>query len=184
MAETIGVLHEFPEEMGTSGEGVSQDLIMRMMQTMVYLKQNSMHIIGETKNSFDTEEQFAAKMGYDHTLPEHEKKWVLIKGQSIAGSKYATQKNIITLPNLVGNAAYLGQAKTEGEILNYEASQNKAHTHPVKYKATSAYQNSQVVGQAIGSSGSYSGGIWTENSGGDVAKPNTVRSNVFLKIND
>ena len=168
---------------------VSENLMNQIGESINYtLKATS--FLGQIFYAALTEEQFAAIIGYDPLLPENEKPWVIMKGQSIVGSDYYSLTSIATLPNAQANGAFLGQLNS-GSMLQYESSKNAAHDHggdtytrvyDVNSNETGFITDTTSSFQAHTVNGGGGKGLYIENDG-DVAQPNTVRVNIFLKIN-
>jgi hypothetical protein len=175
---------------------VSENLMNQMGESINYALKAAA-FLGQAIHLALTEIQFAAIAGFDPLLPESEKPWVIMKGQSIVGSDYYSLTGIATLPNALSNEAFLGQLNS-GSMLQSESSQNKNHNHPITQKYVSTGGNPTYQGKSLTGRLDYSedgeqnygtvtvtGGITNITpEGGSVAKPNTVRINIFLKINN
>lgn len=195
MAQLESILKLIQEEDVASSSSASEALLKKIGGAVNYLIQNSLDYVGKFEATGLTEAQFATLKGYDHTAPEPLKKWVLLKGQSIAGSKYAEITGKTTLPNAVSTGAFPGQASSKAQLLTYEESQNKAHNHSISFKEGHEGYGNVVEATAISPLKSvkyYVKGwfAWATSAysmsteGGAVARPNTVRINWFLKINE
>jgi hypothetical protein len=167
---------------------VSENLMNQIGESINYaLKATS--FLGQIFYAALTEEQFAAIIGYDPLLPENEKPWVIMKGQSIVGSDYYSLTSIATLPNAQGNGAFLGQISS-GPILQYESSKNTAHDHGGE-ALFRTFDGGSIEGGWVRTDGvnylantSLAGNQGTAIlNNGDVGQPNAVRVNIFLKIN-
>ena len=130
LASEIKKIHE--EDIAANGT-VSEGFFKKLAATMNGVVDNYMWHLGSKQESVLTEAQFAALNGYDVNLPEEQKRWVLMKGQSIVGSALHALTGITTLPNAVANGAHSEQAKAGAATLQYFASQNKAHSHGLPY---------------------------------------------------
>lgn len=132
--------------------------------------------IGDIVPSALTQAQFQTLRGNN---------WVLMSGQSISGSDLAILTGITSLPNMVGNEAFLGQ-KNAQSMFAYEASQNKSHNHNVTGNSAISHQFLDYMNTGYTRDILYPGAaVFTSTSeGGAVARPNTVRVNFFIKIND
>ena len=156
---------------------VSEAVMTRMAAVVNYLAQNAIDTLGTVIQSALTEAQFATLKGYDHTAPYATRKWVLMTGASISGSDFANLTGITSFPDAVTNGAFLGQKKPSHSMTEYQTNQNQSHTH------TSAALTSQSIQE--GGSGNTSLGLGsTGSSGGDEARPNNIRVNIFIKINN
>lgn len=194
MAQLESILKLIQEEDVASSSSASEALLKKIGGAVNYLIQNSLDYVGKFESTGLTEAQFATLKGYDHTQPEPLKKWVLLKGQSIAGSKYAEITGKTTLPNAVSTGAFPGQASSEAQLLTYEESQNKAHNHSISFKESQeGYAHTEATAiSLLKSAQKYVKGwfAWATSAysmsteGGAVARPNTVRINWFLKINE
>ena len=163
---------------------VSEATATKQAGTVNYLLQNGTDVIGEYKHTFLTEAQFASLKGYNHTDPLTTRKWALCDGSSIVGSDFNTLTGETNLPDLLSNEAYLGQASSDSALGDYETSQNKNHTHTVD---TGILISQDVSGGTTGTlflGGSGSNVVGSSGNGGIDARPNTVRSHIFLKINN
>ena len=195
MAQLESILKLIQEEDVASSASASEALLKKVGGAINYLIQNSLDFVGKVETTMLTEAQFAATKGYDHTQPEPLKKWVLMKGQSIAGSKFAEITGKTALPNAVTTGAFIGQAESDAQILTYQESQNKAHSHSISFYEggdgyAGAYGNVamslfKAIYNKVKSWATWSTNVYSMSTeGGAVARPNTVRGNIFLKINE
>lgn len=180
MGEITASANKIYEEEVSYKSAVSEATFTKMGGAINYIISNASDYVGQVECTMLTESQFATIKDYDHTESDLTvKKWVRINGQNITGSDYATLTGITTLPSAVSNEAFPGQTNSEANIGNYEANQNKSHSH--SYTVVSA-----TTGTAGGSSGNpYDATTSTSTGpeGGAVARPNTFRVNYFLRIN-
>lgn len=168
---------------------VSEATASKIGSSVNYILDNGIEPLGTITQSILTEAQFQALKGT---------KWVRMSGQSIAGSDLDTLTGITTLPDMTGNEAFLGSTDlAESTLANYEANQNKAHTHKMVRDTTSASTigtNDQIAADGDDGGtvadyklkGSTSGTLrgTTTSEGGTVARPNTYRVSFFIKINN
>ncbi len=180
--------------------------MFKLASSLQWALQNVSDIVGKFEFMGLTEAQFAAAKGYSlvdesfQPIPEHLKKWILVKGQDITGSDYAEQTGITVLtPDLVTNSGHLGQAPNESSILNYETSQNKDHSHPlIKFLGQNNGVNGQTAFNVFNNNTStedkgnrgfnfaeipYGNNEYMKRDGGDQSHPNRALVNIFFKIN-
>lgn len=192
MAQLESILKLIQEEDVASSASASEALLKKVGGAINYIIQNSLDFVGKVETTMLTEAQFAATKGYDHTQPEPLKKWVLMKGQSIAGSKFAEITGKTTLPNAVSTGAFIGQASSDAQLLTYQESRNRLHGHTVGYYTDSGPYDPGNSGGFYSTSGHTrrtrrewdTGAYYLTPEGGLSAQPNTVRGNIFLKINE
>lgn len=183
MANAVAsLLQKIMDEDIDQDSSISEDLLLKLCGVVNWIVDNAGDYVGKIEACALTEAQFAVKKNYSALADEWQKKWVLINGQSIAGSKFSADTGINVLPASVANGAHLEQLKPGGSMLGYLANQNKAHTHNIEHQTNNAY------GPANGG-GFLADGDWhydsaTSSNGGDVARPNSITVNFFLKIND
>lgn len=189
-----------------ANRAVSEAMLEPLAALVQWVKENSADYIGQFEFTALTEAQFSSLKGYSifdessNPIPEAQKKWVLLKGQSIVGSEYATLTGKATLPNLRGNEAHLAQALNEASLLTYQENQNRAHRHfiantDVPYNDASGTLNNarslstrfsnfeNIISYLFGSATNPTVAR-TSSEGGAVARPNRVMANIFLKINN
>ena len=175
LASELKKIHE--EDIAANGS-VSEGFFKKLASAVNYVIDNFLWDLGDVRSSLLTEAQFAARNGYSLALPEAQRRWVLMKGQSIAGSALNNLTGIEALQNMVANGAHLEQAT--GALNQYLISQNKAHTHGTRM----GYPDFAGGGIAGSNDLSY---VWTgatNSEGGSVARPNSVTVNFFIKINN
>lgn len=193
MSQVTSELKKIYEEDVSANGSVSEAFFLKIASSMNWLIENAGDYVGKVEMTPLSEAQFAALKGYSTSVSEYLKKWVLIRGQSISGSKYHSLYGVSSLPNMVDNGAHPEQAKAGAATLAYFASQNKSHSHNLKTLGEGNLQYLYYVGLAYycvgdGSwdrharTGVASDMVW--ESGADVARPNSITLNFFLKIND
>jgi hypothetical protein len=171
---------------------ISELTMQKMGASINYILQNGNSQIGDIVHSALTEAQFQALRGNN---------WVLMSGQSIVGSDLAILTGITTLPDAATNGAFIGQQT--GTMLDYEDSENKSHSHRMFSGLSgdtsyplSSYPDLYACQNRFSGSDSFNY-IMTGNStntaptkgksgldGETAAQPNTVRANIFIKINE
>lgn len=187
MSQVTSELKKIYEEDVSANGSVSEAFFLKLASSMNWLIENAGDYVGKVEMTPLSESQFAALKGYSTSVSEYLKKWVLIRGQSISGSKYHSLYGVSSLPNMVDNGAHPEQAKAGAATLAYFASQNKSHSHVVNFPngltpergaanhLITAYNyivsNSRVT-------------LNCSSDGADVARPNSITLNFFLKIND
>lgn len=172
----------FTEDIAANGS-LSEGLLVKIGATLNSVIDNHLWQIGDVRVSALTEAQFAAANGYDIGLPMEQRRWVRIEGQSISGSAFSALTGINSLPNALANGAHLEQTKN-ASILQYFVNQNKDHNHGVGiYPSQYQGQYNGILAQNT-LNPARSGTRSSDNEGGDVARPNSVTVNFFIKINN
>ena len=194
MSQVTSELKKIYEEDVSANGSVSEEFFLKLAASMNWLIENAGDYVGKVEMTPLSEAQFAALKGYSTSASEYLKKWVLMKGQSISGSKYHSLYGVASLPNMVDNGAHPEQAKAGASTLAYFASQNKSHGHALMYTrdtgnygGLSAYSTSNLTSASKMTAKSYeqaSGTYGITGEGADVARPNSITLNFFLKIND
>lgn len=169
------------------GASISEYTSTKIGGAINYINENAIEPIGTVLDSFLTETQFQALKG---------NKWVLMEGQSIAGSDLAVLTGITTLPDAVTNRAFTSQSLNDGELSTYVSAQNLAHTHFIANSdslgefdfgtlgATNRLaRTSTNGGYGLQGSATASNVGLTSSNGGSELRPNTIRVNKFVKIN-
>lgn len=177
------------EEVGYRA-AVSEATFNKMGASINAIVDDGIEPIGTVVQSILTESQFQAIKG---------NKWVRMSGQSIVGSDLNALTSITSLPNMIGNEAFIGQAGSEGSLGNFEASQNKSHNHNIQYKSRADESGPSVISARSELNNlntnpndglarpfvSWDTSVYQmDNEGGTVARPNTYRMNFFIKINN
>ena len=196
MSQVASELKKIYEEDVSANGSVSEAFFLKLAASMNWLIENAGDYVGKVEMTPLSEAQFAAIKGYSTSASEYLKKWVLIRGQSISGSKYHSLYGVSSLPNMVDNGAHPEQAKAGASTLAYFASQNKSHGHALMYTRDTGNYGGGVTPYSFSplssaasklsyksyeqASGTY--GVAAE--GADVARPNSITLNFFLKIND
>ena len=193
----------FAEDIAANGS-LSEGLLAKIGSTLNSVIDNHLWQLGDVRASALTEAQFAAQNGYDIGLPMAQRRWVRIEGQSISGSAFSALTGITSLPNALAYGAHLEQTKS-ASVLQYFTNQNKAHTHVREIYSFSSY-NSNGDMKGLSDSNLPLNADWSVSSGppyyprwinrgvgsydrltyegGDVARPNSITVNFFLKINN
>lgn len=189
----------FAEDIAANGS-LSEGLLAKIGSTLNSVIDNHLWQLGDVRASALTEAQFAAQNGYDIGLPMAQRRWVRIEGQSISGSAFSALTGITSLPNALAYGAHLEQTKSSS-ILQYFSNQNKSHTHfremlcttSQDYNEGLAYNDASLYAFSNGGY-SPSGARWLNRGvgpndrqsyeGGDVARPNSITVNFFIKINN
>lgn len=194
----------FAEDIAANNS-ISEGLLVKLGSTLNSVIDNHLWQLGDVRPSALTETQFAAQNGYSLELPMAQRRWVRIEGQSVDGSAFTALTGIKTLPNALAYGAHLEQVKSIDSLLQYFASQNKAHTHVREIYSFSNYNsNGALVG--LHDSALPANTDWSVSSGppfaprwinrgvgsydrltyegGSVARPNSVTVNFFIKINN
>lgn len=179
---------DLQEEDFAAGKAVSESNFATMAKITQWVKENFGDFIGKVQYAALTEAQFAAKKGYEIAgVAEADKKWVIMKGQSIVGSQYATETGITTLPDALGNGAHFAQMRAGNSMLEYQANQNQAHTHNVTHTTDRIAEGGGTYDFEEGTSfGDSVSNVTksTTSSGDSEARPNRVLLNVFIMINN
>lgn len=189
MAEVSPSLETIHNEEVGAGKAVSKALIAKIAKLVTYVKKNSTDVIGKIEFSGLTEEQFAEEKGYDlldsqgQPLPMSEKKWVLFDSQDISGSDYANKTNITSLPDGIGQGAFIGQLRSSETMLQYQIDSIKSHSH--NYTFFNGYsKDGGDDGESYVSGGNrLVAGATTATFGINETRPRNIRANIFIKIN-
>lgn len=152
------------------------------------LDQNTFRV-GDIIQSALTEEIFQAIRGDT---------WVLMSGQSIAGSDLETQTGISTLPNFTGLGAHLEQLESGNSMFSFYPNQNLDHNHAngswsrllrvnTFYDTfTQQFTNRNTIDDVDASAGEPE--LTTSRElvpeGSDRFRPNSYQVNFFIKINE
>ena len=170
---------------------VSESTMQKIGSSINWVNQNSVHVLGEIKQSMLTVAQFQAEIGTT---------WVLCDGQSSVGSDYEAVTGKSTVPDLVTNQRFLRQTDLDINIGTTQASDNISHNHgqrtgyadesgnlaPASARTLSGtpstISNPGIAGTAtptvfIGQR------VTTDASGGTESRPVNVWVNFFIKIN-
>ena len=191
----------FAEDIAANGS-LSEGLLAKIGSTLNSVIDNHLWQLGDVRPSVLTEAQFAAQNGYDIGLPMAQRRWVRIEGQSISGSALSALTGITSLPNALAYGAHLEQTKSSS-ILQYFSNQNKSHSHYREMLIDNTWYNNggwayppPTFGDWAYQQGGFntSSAIWQNRGmspqdrlsydGGDVARPNSITVNFFLKINN
>jgi len=176
---------EIYEEETSYKASISETFVQKMGATLNWVLANSSTQLGDIIHSGLTEAQFQALRGNN---------WVLMNGQSIVGSDFAILTGITTLPDATTGGAFIGQQT--GTLLDYEDSENKSHSH-IMFKSTSSRADLTTSTQTVANNalGTYDYFMVADATsrepdlgrsgltGETAAQPNTVRANIFIKIN-
>lgn len=172
----------------TSGDAIQADKINSMITEI-----NKMYDIGDIRNSLLPEAQFQSRNGAC---------WVLMNGQSVVGSLYASLTGRSNLPaaagrflrNAGGAAAALAETQ-EDEFASHTHIQN-AHNHIQGFAGVNATSSYGVTTAPAGNVNSQSGTntnnhpltssttAVNQNSGGGETRPRNLTVNMFVKINN
>jgi hypothetical protein len=190
-----------------ANSATSEGTLAKIAGAINHILHNASDFLGQVVQVGLTEAQFATLKGYDHTEPVTTRRWALMTGQSIAGSDYAILTGITTLPDATSNGGhFLGQAPTPTTgILNTETSRNKTIVHRTVDGGIGSHTGLIIK--------SFDGGSWNaidasyghamdeatvtgehsinrsaaasfDVNAGSTARPETIRVNTFIKIND
>lgn len=150
---------------------VSQNTLQKMGGAINNLLDNAAAKLGDTQTSILTVAQFQA---------ERDATWVLMSGQSIVGSDLNALTGITTLPDMVGNKAFMRQAATDGNITDFESDTIASHNHTVGLNSGT---NNVSAGGGISVKASGVGDT-TGFTGGGETRPVNYQMNFFIKINN
>lgn len=148
--------------------------------------------LGTIKKSPLSEIDFQAENGTN---------WVLCDGQSITGSDLATLTGNTLAPDLITEYSWLTQSDDQLNLWDQSEDDVKAHRHKIFQSANfndGAYfgsaannrylENSMYAGGGVGTTFWGNNGseptIGVTNTEGTETKPNTVKSNFFIKVNN
>jgi hypothetical protein len=168
---------------------VSEGTAKKLGSNINFILDQSSTYLGDIKISCLTESQFQAIRG---------DRWVLMSGQSIAGSDLATLTGITTLPNFTGLGAHLEQLTSIGSMFDFYPNQNLDHDHDngawsrilrvnTFYNTVSnQFLNRNTIGDIDASAGEPELTTSRElvEEGGDRFRPNSYQVNFFIKINN
>lgn len=142
--------------------------------------------IGDIKKSMLTLAQFQ-----DENLGQ----WLLVNGQSCAGTTYHSITGNATVPNAVTDGTFFRQAKAGRSLGSFETDENKAHSHTqnaTAYNVNAAiggiyFRNTSKVSAGMdtitGSIANYTVGSAAMNAdGGTETKPKNIAVNFFIKV--
>lgn len=179
---------------------VSEATFTKVGGAINYVISNASDYVGQLESTMLTEAQFATTKDYDYTETDLTvKKWVLVDGQNITGSDYATLTGLTALPSARSNGAFPRQAVSEANIGTYESNQNKSHVHQQSFLndgsstqyparrgtnggAESYYRQNTGTGFTLNQA-LLVGPLNTQSEGGTEARPNAFQVNYFLRIN-
>ncbi|MDH3324058.1 MAG: hypothetical protein OEL89_00305 [Candidatus Peregrinibacteria bacterium] len=170
---------------------ISESTFTKIAGSVNWINQNATHILGEVKISTLTVAQFQAIAGTN---------WVLMNGQNVAGSDWATLTGNTNVPDMVTGKRFLRQTDSDGNILTSENEETKSHAHP----KTGILNDNPLTTERIytgwsgigGFTGIDQGGgfsttspnldelIYGEAVGGAETRPNNIYINHFIKINN
>lgn len=185
MTDVSPVKNVIQSEEIASRKAVAESLLTRLAETNNYMALNAIEVLGEVKSCYLTEAQFAAQKGYDYTLGFESRKWAIMSGQSISGSEYTTLTGVATLPDMTTTGRFLGQKRAGDSLGQVETNQNLSHNHSVTLTKSGSVPEAPTF--RYEASAGYTAGSTTHtstSSGGDQAKPETLRLNFFIKINN
>ena len=186
MTEIIGALNKIMIEEVRYRSAVSESTLTKIGAAINFLQDNASTQIGDIQSSILTEAQFQSLRST---------KWVLMDGRSVVGSDYETLTGISNIPDMVTGQRFLGQAANSGALGSLEASQNKAHTHTGTgtgsttgiFELLEFGTQNAFFPQGLGSTPNnvpVNTTLTINSSGETVARPETLRVNFFIKINN
>jgi hypothetical protein len=141
------------------------------------------NIVGDVRTSVLLEAEFQAEM-VDNT-------WVLADGRDVTGSDYESITLKSTIPDLRGlylrgknNGRSDGKENPDGELAigEYQADENKSHSHSGSISMWVAGATTGRFGLGSGSGGG-TNGFGTDSTGGNESRPRSGTVNYFIKIN-
>ena len=168
---------------------VSESSATKQAATINYLIDNSVDVLGTVIKSTLTLAQFAAQKGFNHTEPLTTRKYTIMDGSSIVGSDLNTLTGQTTLADAVGNQAFFRNTDSDGNIGNFESSQNKSHTHTASDVNVPFAINQDVAGGTTGTPYLAGAAVNTESvtidpDGGSESRPVNYKMSFFIKINN
>ena len=151
---------------------VSESTMQKIGSSLNWVNQNSVHVLGEIKQSMLTVAQFQAEIGTT---------WVLCNGQTASGSDYEALTGNSNVPDFVTSQRFPRQTNSDVNLGTTQTSDNLSHAHSV----------SGFNGGAISGSTNYTsintvsptGSSTTNASGGSESRPHNIWVNFFIKIN-
>jgi hypothetical protein len=168
---------------------ISEGTAKKLGEAVNYILDGGFNLLGVIQASCLTESQFQAIRGDS---------WVLMRGQSIAGSDFATLTGIMSLPDFIGVGAHLEQLESGNSVFDFFPNQNLDHDHDnggfnrllrtvtVYEPAIEQFININTIDSIDASPNepelTTSAEILAE--GGDRFRPNSYQINYFIKINE
>jgi hypothetical protein len=144
---------------------------------------SSSSVIGAVQSAMLTEAQFQAQFGTG---------WVLARGQSVSGSKYASITGNATVPDLRGvflrgknNGRSTSEGNPDGEsaLGLPQADQYRSHNHAGAYPNLNASGGTGFTGTGLSSNSGGTNSVSLIANGGNETRPRNVTVNYFIRIN-
>ena len=158
---------------------VSETTQQKIGGSINHILDNSVNGIGDVVQSVLSESSFQTRRGNN---------WVLMAGQSIAGSDLSLEEGINTLPDAVSNGAFFRQGAS---LLTYQGDTFGSHSHVQQIEGAGDQVDSTsgtggVSGDFIISDGSANNKtrVSTAAAGSSETRPKNYQMNFFIKINN